>query len=321
MPKFRRSPPRRPKKEDGGFNFGPPSTLNNDSYPQSDSEVDNSSDDDASYKRRFFRKSPTKKNRKGLQNQEMMSPVKRQDDILDVGAHDVIETQFVPFHAIKSHYRMGDDSDGNDGNDGEQGENGGHGGNEDRKKAARRMSGDSDYCDTDGDDDASFRSMHSLEIGAMNKAKRREFIKFHLKQESKKSANGGAATPSDSFKPSVKPSPSFTKRTILPSRSESSAQNFNSFQSVPSDEKSSYDDIWAPSVSLDEKDSHGPADFDFPSDPFAEFDAQYAVDVEKDKKNRTSNPVTNRVFGFTPTRKSATPKKIIDRNWNRIDRR
>ena len=316
MPKFRRSPPRRsqrPKKEDGGFNFGPPSTLNGDSYAQSDSEVDYSSDDDASYKRRFFRKSPTKKNRKGLQSQEMMSPVKRQDEVLDVGAHDVIETQFVPFHAIKSHYRMGDDSDGNDGNDGEEGENGGHGGNEDRKKAARRLSGDSDYADTDGDDDASFRSMHSLKIGAMNKAKRREFIKYHLKQESMKSANGGTATPSDSFQPSVKPSSSFTKRTILPSRSESSSQNFNSFQPVPSDEKKLYDDIWAPNVSLDEKDTHDPADFDFPSDPFAEFDAQYAVDVETDKKNRTSNPVTNRVFGFTPTRKSASPKKIIDR--------
>ena len=314
MPKFRLSPSRRsqrPKKEDGGFNFGPPSTLNGDSYAQSDSDVDYSSDDDASYTRRFFRKSPTRKNRKGLQSQEKMSPVKkRQDEVpLDVGAHDVIETQFVPFHAIKSHYRMGDDSDGNDGNDGEEGENGEEGGNEDRKIAARRLSGDSDYCDTDGDDDVSFRSMHSLEIGAMNKAKRREFIKYHLRQESTRSANGGAATPSDSFQPSVKPSSSFTKRTILPSRSESSSQNFNSFQPVPSDKNKLYDDIWAPKVSLDEKDSHDPADFEFPSDPFAEFDAQYAVDVEKDKKNRTSNPVTNRVFGFTPTR----PKKIIDR--------
>jgi len=303
MKKFRRSPRRsqRCKKEDGSFNFAPPSTLNSNSYAQSDSDVDSSSDDDASYKRSFFRKSPTKKTRKGLQSQEMMSPVKRQDDVLDVGAHDVIETQFVPFQAIKSHFSTGD------GNDGEEG------GNEDRKKAARRLSGDSDYVDTDGDDDASFRSMNSLKIGAMNKAKRREFIKYHLKQESRKSDNGGAATPSDSFQPSVKPSSSFTKRTILPSRSEASSQNFNSFQSVPSDEKSSFVDLWAPNVSLDDKDSHAPADFDFPSDPFAEFDAQYAVDVEKDKKNRTSNPVTNRVFGFTPTRKKATPNNIIDR--------
>jgi len=104
MAKFRRSPrrPARAKKEDGSFNFGPLTVNNtNHSYPQSESDRDFSSDDDASYKPRFFRKSPTKKTRKGLQDQEMVSPAQAQGSILDVGAHDVIETQFVPFQAIK----------------------------------------------------------------------------------------------------------------------------------------------------------------------------------------------------------------------------
>ena len=53
------------------------------------------------YSLRFFRKSHTKKTHKGLQDQEMVSPAQAQGSILDVVAHDVIETQFVPFQAIK----------------------------------------------------------------------------------------------------------------------------------------------------------------------------------------------------------------------------
>jgi len=304
MPKFRRSPRRpgrsgRVGKEDGSFNFGP--TVNTShSYPQSESDRDISSDDDASYKPRFFRKSPTKKTRKSLQDQEVMvTPPPARGSILDVGAHDVIETQFVPFQAIKHALKMRTNDDDNDRAEIE----------DSKRRISMTGSNFSNDIDSDVDegDDASFRSMNSLKIGAMNKAKRREFIKYHVKQQSMK-----AYSTSGTASAALQPSSSFTSKSILPSRSEITSEGINSFQSAPSDENGGNVDPWAPHISLDERDAHYPAAFDFPSDPFAEFDAQYAVDVKTEKMKGTS-PVTNRVFGFTPTRKDFSPKKIIDR--------
>mmetsp|Transcript_5153 Transcript_5153/g.9791 ORF Transcript_5153/g.9791 Transcript_5153/m.9791 type:complete len:1612 (+) Transcript_5153:450-5285(+) len=356
MPTFRRSPRRlrhnQRKEEDGSFNFQPDAvntttvsdavvtaTGSSDiykinkssSYNHSDYDNDDSTDgdgDDNSYKRRFFRSSPKKKNRKSLQNQEKVSGVtSKKGNMLsfdDGSISHVIEKEFVPFHTMKHSYpkvlepvnsfqRSGKDSNDND-------ESKPSSPREQLGISARKSSGnanyhehedtdegDNDYTDDNGgdetDDDESLRSKNSLKISAMNKAKRREFIKQHLKQESRKEGVVSA------FETNIQPSSSFTASShlILPPRIETATETFETFRQVGGDHQQSdsdYMDPWAPHVTSDDGKVVGSNDkmFDFPSDPFAEFDAQHAIDVQKEKISGSIH-VVNKVFGFTPTRK------------------
>lgn len=312
------------------------------SYFHSDHEddstnSDNDNDDDNSYKRRFFRTSPKKKTRKSLQHQEKVSSVSStRGSMLLSREYDeksishVIEKEFVPFHTMKHSYAKGlekvEHSKKGDGKDGlyinesnvlppqAQSQLGISARNSFTNYNYNQDNGDTDDGDNDeDDDDESLRSINSLKISAMNKAKRREFIKQHLKQESRKE---GTASP---FEKNIQPSSSFTSsHLILPPRIESATETFETFrQGARGDDPRSdceYVDPWAPHVTLDGKDVIEDQDddmFDFPSDPFAEFDAQRAIDVQKEKISGSMH-VVNKVFGFTPTRKGIGKSRIGD---------
>lgn len=297
---------------------------NKPSYFQSDNDdySTTGSDDDNSYKRRFFRTSPKKKNRKSLHHQEKVSsvPSMRESMLLshDEGSiRHVIEKEFVPFQAMKHSYPKvleeveGSERDGKYSHDNDVSRPSPRGqlGISSRKSLAKHNSypenDDTDEADNDDDDDGddeSLRSINSLKISAMNKAKRREFIKQHLKQESRKE---GVVSP---FEKDIQPSSSFTSsHLILPPRIETATETFETFRQVGGDDQrsdSDYVDPWAPHITLNgKKDTEDQDDmFDFPSDPFAEFDAQRAIDVQKEKISGSMH-VVNKVFGFTPTRK------------------
>lgn len=331
-------------------------------------ESSSTEDDDNSYKRRFFRTSPKKKNRKSLQHQERVSLASSSAGSMMMQSHDdgsirhVIEKEFVPFRAMKHSYTTtGKDSvlakeslghhEYGDMNASNPSPRDGLG------ISARRIGtiptdnhtpspptllndNYSDRDETDGDergdddDDESFRSINSLKISAMNKAKRREFLKQHLKNESRKEQMNAATmtstratSPFEANMTTTMPggsnplssSSSFaSSHLILPPRIETATETFETFQQVAavagmgdSRNGDSFVDPWAPLMDMDEDMMRMRQDdvFDFPSDPFAEFDAQRAIDVQKEKISGSMH-VVNKVFGFTPTRKKSAGKVL-----------
>ena len=295
MPTFRRSPKRSiSKKEDGSFNFSEPISAKPPLKPQEEK------------KRGIFRSSPKSKNRKNknqpqsLQTQEIvMSPSQEEGSVLDVGATKMIEQKFVPFQ----HVKYVEDDDSSDGGGIEAILDADDLSIEEKPSMSRQLQYQNPYPSEDQDLTDDDKSLSSLKIGAMNKAKRREFIKNHLKQEANKNFRKNASSPFET----IHQSGSFTKHSILPSRMETAVDTFTTFASP------NFIDPWKTKDQFSDSAS-GIDNFDFPSDPFAEFDQNYATNSPKRSQAIahnpmvTASPVANRVFGFTPTRKSA--KKI-----------